>query len=108
MTEPVNFELAKLLKEKGFGIIKYSNSKNKTKSYRPTIAETIMWLYKKHKIWIYVHKDGGWWFPVIENYYDEDDQGTIIEDLSKLDRNYFNKQTEAYEKAIEYTLKNLI
>ena len=74
----------------------------------PTIVDVVMWLYEKHGIWTYVHKDGGWWFPVIENYYDEDDQGTIIEDLSKMTKTYFDSPTEAYEAAITYTLNNLI
>lgn len=82
MTESVNFELAKLLKEKGFnlkvinfynydklstpfdkdrqvdGLINYNPINwNGTKNHytsAPTIAEVIMWLYEKHGIWIAV------------------------------------------------------
>lgn len=96
MNTPIPDELAKLLKEKGFGFS------------AATIAEAVTWLYKKHDLWIYARKDGGWWFSVIENYYDEDDQGTLVEDLSKMKRHYFNEMTEAYEAAIEYAVNNLI
>lgn len=75
MNTLVSFEIAKLLKEKGFDLItrkswrisidpeKHNYTKpvtdedtyfhNVKESYSaPTIAEVIMWLYKKHKIWI--------------------------------------------------------
>ena len=89
----------------------------------PTIAEVVMWLYEKHGTWIAVNR------VVIGS--DEWDYGYII---SYLPKEYeFEKRrskhlveiqsfkegvgsyhgawytpTEAYEAAIEYTLKNLI
>lgn len=72
------------------------------------IMHVLMWLLKKHKLWIYVKKEGGWWFPVIENYYDEDDQGTIQEDISKMDHSYTDHPIEVYKYTIEYCLKELI
>ena len=129
MNTPVSFELAKLLKEKGFIFRKnetYYNPVNGLTKYEeitPTIAEVVMWMYEKHSIWIAVNR------VVIGS--DEWDYGYII---SYLPKEYeFEKRrskhlveiqsfkegvgsyhgawytpTEAYEAAIEYTLKNLI
>lgn len=86
MDTPVSFELAKLLKEKGFdlGVINYYsglnlyidkfrfnyNDKTIGDSFMhkrnggcysaPTIAEVVMWLYEKHGIWIEVSKLDGY------------------------------------------------
>lgn len=82
MNTPVNFELAKLLKEKGFnlkiinfynyeklslisdknrqidGLVNYNpinwNGIKDHYTSAPTIAEVVMWLYEKHGIWISV------------------------------------------------------
>lgn len=78
MTTPVSFELAKLLKEKGFDepCIRFYNGKficykisdddgieppyvDTSKDIglclnAPTIAEVITWLYEKHGIWIFI------------------------------------------------------
>jgi hypothetical protein len=103
LNKPVNFTTAKLLKEKGFEIFtafEYTDSgklveRRKCVQNRlcsaPTIAETCMWLYEKHGIWISV---------------DSIDDSTIFRHcFSNID---FNSPTEAYEDAIEYTLNNLI
>ena len=124
MTTPVNFEIAKLLKEKGFG--------DKTKSYNkdgklvtvslfirkyhtenvyypaPTITEVVMWLYEKHGIWIYIKR-----FCLVENKEAFDKLQPIIEFIPQIkyditDLPIYNSPSEAYETAIEYTLKNLI
>ena len=50
MNKEVNFEIAKLLKEKGFRLLP------DFKSSYPTIAEVVMWLYEKHGVWISVQK----------------------------------------------------
>jgi hypothetical protein len=70
MNTPVSFELAKLLKEKGFDrkcrnfyytdsdeILESAycdNHNNASVSIcsAPTIAEAVMWLYENHKIWV--------------------------------------------------------
>lgn len=61
----------------------------------PTIAEAVMWLYKKHGLWIsvweFTYKDG---LKVFKN--------NIIIYAE------YNHPTEAYEAAISYTLKNLV
>jgi hypothetical protein len=117
MITPVKFEIAKLLKEKGFdgecrlcvedgderplpfncGNTIHRNSLHPYYS-APTIAEVVMWLYDKHGIWISVdpENDANAWFYTISHNKSE----TIFGNL--------NSPTEAYEAAIEYTLTNLI
>jgi hypothetical protein len=111
MNTPVSFEIAKLLKEKGFDVKNrtqyqmygtqnipqlepYNDTKwNIYKDYysAPTIADVAMWLYEKHGIWISV---------------DLIDDSTIFRhSFSNID---FKSPTEAYEAAIDYTLNNLI
>jgi len=129
MNTPVNFELAKLLKEKGFdewtktwhqrgdGVVgcvegkrDFYNRKGDVYTSAPTISEVVMWLYEKHGIWIVINPHKG-----------EDDLGKpfmefdpevwsftnkcILHNTKLL---YFNSPIEAYEAAIEYTLNNLI
>lgn len=106
MNTHVNFETAKLLKEKGFDLpseILLSNEIDYTKHFStPTIAEVVMWLYEKHGIWITVcviGADGfGYWLHNQDRKrLNPDDQGGD-----------FNSPTEAYSAAINYILKNLI
>ena len=115
MNTPVSFELAKLLKEKGFdgNYFHYWNMVNHSGKWKvdtsiweytddyieaPTIAEVVMWLYEKHEIWISVEAS---------------DDFTMFcfrvrkKEVSRLSFNY-NSPTEAYEAAIEYTLNNLL
>jgi len=132
MNKPVEFSTAKLLKEKGFkepvikcyatfkeNIVLHSiyNSEipedmngtrheiipnvypNPPYYSAPTIAQVIMWLYEKHGIWISV--------------YQYKDHAADVNDSFVFRSNYtgikeFNSPKEAYEAAIEYTLKNLI
>jgi hypothetical protein len=148
MNTPVNFELAKLLKEEGFDeyclfvwneenleepyyyaehyemicnkvhyygdipminnsyIEKYATYVEKNEETEecyellacPTIAEVVMWLYEKHGIWISVHSTRGYF---VGNW-------TIHNTPKGGDTTTFNSPTEAYEAAIEYTLKHLI
>jgi hypothetical protein len=100
MNTPVNIEIAEILFKK-HGVL------------LSDISDVVMWLYEKHGIWISVH---------LENYrgyegYDfnfefvDNSEKTIAkqEDAYKLlGETVFNSPTEAYEAAIEYTLKNLI
>lgn len=126
MITPVSFEISKLLRSTN---ITYSNRPKKcydngklknTPSFQmgsmsdygdrfylaPTIAEVCMYLYEKHGIWIYpkmsfniINNEAFDSFtPVIEK---RDD--FVIDNIGK-----FNSPTEAYSKAIEYTLKELI
>ena len=119
MIAPINFELAKLLKEKGFDEKTYSayvdttpfsESKNDFVEYAfvqnhnkkehrvsaPTIAEVVMWLYEKHGIWIWVEKN-------TNNLFTAWVKTNIPYTMPDT-----NSPTEAYEAAIEYVLLNLI
>ena len=118
MNTHVDFELAKLLKEKGFDkkvIGRYSEKHwnnafeigkyfvsnypiNDSCIYAPTIAEVVMWLYEKHGIWIYVYQ----W----------KDHAADVND-PYLFRHCYNFQehktpTQAYVEAIKYCLTKLI
>lgn len=133
MNTHVDFEIAKLLKEKGFDepcynaydshAMQFSNGwleyicDNETDipftkgdlrpqdTLAPIIAEVVMWLYEKHRIWIECLHRG--------------DMGDFTYKVSKLKNNWktephyiyengYNSPTEAYQEAIDYTLKNLI
>jgi hypothetical protein len=130
MNTYVNFEIAKLLKQKEC-VIKPLGLKNKTdyvEGYewdyeddvkitefqfedhvfyfmylKPTIAEVVMWLYENHGIWICVDKaeDFNWWKFSIRKLND------IGYERIGFGSDY-NSPTEAYEGAITYTLENII
>lgn len=93
MNTPVSFPLAKLLKEKGF------DEQWNIHMYTPTISDVVMWLHKKHKIWISVdpENDPDLWFHTISHNKSEVVFG-----------NYSSGPTEAYESAIEYVLTSMI
>lgn len=84
----------------------------------PTIAEVVMWLYEKHGIWIDVYynsKYKSWDYEYTNiNWSQEEVDKKLEEDIHNLLDNIFNAKikynspTEAYEAAIEFTLKNLI
>jgi hypothetical protein len=99
MTTPINFELAKLLKEKDypFEFITIGELKEVPLNI-PTIAEVVMWLYGKYGAWISVdpENDTYTWFYTISYF----KSGSIFGN--------YNSLTEAYEAAIEYCLNNLI
>lgn len=133
MNIPVNFEISKLLKEKGFdvpttkcyaeerfidkntggdlftGVFRLCTKSrfHKRYYYAPTIAEIIIWLYEKHGIWIQPTICSDKTFKVgcieLNNY-------PLVEHIvrNKNEQLYFNSSTEAYESAIEHTLKNLL
>lgn len=124
MNKPVNFELAKLLKEKGFdvpciqcyagerlinkktggdiftGVYRLCTKSKFHKRYylAPTISEVVMWLYEKHNIWIEVVHRTLWGFSI----------RNVKEGVFELERLECNSPTEAYLEAIEYTLEKII
>jgi len=128
MNTTVNFEIAKLLKEKGFdtktecwydkdGDALYTDAIGIPSSYKfhlvgecyaPTIAEVVTWLYEKHGIWITVDADVLGFY----GHYKINPIGNLSSNLKQgwtnSGTNPFNSPTEAYSVAIEYTLKNLI
>jgi hypothetical protein len=98
MNTLISFEIAKLLKEKGypFEFITVGELKEVPLNI-PTITQVVMWLYEKHGVWIYTSKP--------------DEQGWVthwqgLTDYPSLQ--YYSSPTEAYKAAIEYTLKNLL
>ncbi len=112
----VNFKIAKLLKEKQFGDIPKSYTSegelvtvslairryNHYKIYypAPTITKVVMWIYKKHKIWISVDINIlSKWHYTLSNLKDKRN-AEIYTGL----KDYFNSPTEAYLSAIEYVL----
>lgn len=134
MNTLVNFEIAKLLKEKGFDDESpyYFNEKGeelfdmdfpsigqtKPKVYydRPINADVVMWLYDNHKIWISVD-----WMSRTKpfnsgfishlrgvNKYVNSDNFIVINNTKLKGYEVFDSPTEAYEAAIEYCLKNLM
>lgn len=147
MTTAVSFELAKLLKEKGFDIPTFyyyedeklvepylENGSSTDVEFRvdlsdlkehfnkwskrisaPTIADVVMWLYEKHRIWTEVYPrefkelNLMWSYTLtkIESTYTIN--GIEFPNIEKPDDiPTWKSLTEAYEAAIEYTLKNLI
>lgn len=114
MNKPVSFEIAKLLKEKGFNEpcnqlyfdgelkditvqkVSYDDTLSSRYYIAPTIAQVVMWLYEKHGVWIEVRKS------YLLHQFVAVTKNPRVELSSK------DSPTEAYEGAIEYTLKNLI
>jgi hypothetical protein len=111
MKTPVKFELAKLLKEKGFDkrsepyrYNKFGETTLLEGINAPTIAEVVMWLYEKHKIWItsepcIIHNGITNIHKIFKDNY--------LDTISRASKGY-NSPIEAYEAAIDYTLNNLI
>ena len=115
MNTPVNFQIAKLLREKGYNIpclgkyidgIYYKSAFGETsvEKYQPrlidapTISEVVMWLHEKHGIWIGVQPN--------EPYVDDDWCFTIFKDLkNNISLEGYNSPTEAYEAAIVLCIK---
>jgi hypothetical protein len=127
MNSHVSFELAKLLKEKGFrepcqflrvgGKYRINFEKegdlfnNKYPSlqipndwyFAPTIAEVVMWLHEKHDIWIQVfilNKTFAWKATEIT-------KGITWSLFAQQDKGD-NSPTASYEAAIKYALKHFI
>jgi hypothetical protein len=69
----------------------------------PTIAQVIDWLLDKHGIWIEVR-----FHQSYKIFYFEIININSLKGLTSKGKSHFNLPTEAYEKAIEYTLLNLI
>lgn len=129
MNKPVNFEIAKLLKEKEFNLycqcsywndeltpytpgyaLEDGTTSNEKywefeRYYAPTITEVVMWLYEKHGIWIEcLHRGmlGDFTFKVSKLKKGWRTEPHYIHETG------FNSPTGAYEAAIKHTLENLI
>lgn len=130
MNTLITWEIVNLLVEKKFNVSPYlkineNNPKNLNSNYNPlkyqpwyidlTIADVIMWIYKKYGIWIANNRC----FEVTDVEQKGNDMGLIFNDkfnytLTILEKNStessdcYNSPTEAYQNAIEYCLTNLI
>ena len=123
MNTLVNFEIAKLLKEKNFNekVFRYFDIHYETPNdiyslgsfenwnaqpsliSAPTIAEVVIWLYEKHGIWIYSSDNSarlGFMYQI--------QRLKILGESNFSSELKYDSPTEAYEAAIEYCLKNLI
>lgn len=136
MNTPVNFEIAKLLKEKGFNTLSLIPFLNKRELKQLDYGELWLDVYLKDKslivlnngsfghrsdfefiaptiakvvMWVY-EKYGIWIYtrPFSSGYF----HGYIVDNSGEMKEAInnvnFNLPTEAYEAAIEYVLKNLI
>lgn len=106
MNTPIDFETAKLLKEKEFDFIVTWNYilgfKNNTErdKYMPTISDVCMWLYEKYGVWIWVSQE----YSISNDFsYRYRDKNGLTPPVGA-----FKSPTEAYLEAITYTLNNLI
>jgi hypothetical protein len=128
----VDFEISKLLKEKG--MFPHSDNKSDWKNepnhkfafnengeiYKttmprisnyehylaPEISLVIKWLYLKHKIWIVVNVNiqGSWYF---ELYNLKEKRNSQI-DIKEFEEETYTTPEQAYLEAIKYTLTKLI
>lgn len=95
MNTPASLEIEKLLLKKGIDM-----------PVQPTIGDVVMWLYKKHGIWIGVQPTsvvGKFQFRTYWN-----NNNVMNQHWNNSMSKIFNSPTEAYEAAIEYCLTNLI
>lgn len=133
MNTPVSFELAKLLKEKGFNLYcRYSYWENELTNhtpgypledgttsqknywdferyYAPTIAEVVMWLYEKYGIWIQVSisRYGIFYCNILKKENTRSLDNPISWEM-QVQLNDFNSPREAYSAGIEYCLTTLL
>lgn len=89
MNKIVSYNIAKLLKEKGYNGL-----------FGPTIGQVVDWIYEEFAVWISV------------DYYDEEMLfvyliTSIQEHVFEMEEHGFKTPYEAYEAAITYYLKNL-
>lgn len=114
MDKPVSFELAILLKAKGFEQDAFKHINKVTMEGTlvfPSIAEVIMWLYEKHNIWISINnllprnekRFEGYVSKVILPPYDPKNLSQFLH-LTEL----YSSPTEACEAAIEFVLEKCI
>ena len=123
----VSFEVAKLLKEKGFDegchsfydytqrlqfietvIYDSELSEEDDECVAPTLQMAMKWLRKEHKlhIQIWILEEKGYWFDIEKilnaQYKHKSLYSTGLEDI------YFETNEQAAEAAIKYCLENLI
>lgn len=132
----VSFEIAKLLKEKGFnepcecfydtenndvsivnGWMDISNSELEKKEFvcysAPTLQMAMKWLREMHKLhiildihWLYFVNQNGWMYTISRIL--ENGNEYVDSKGDENDKNFYSTYEEAAEAAILYCLKNLI
>ena len=123
MNTPVNFELAKLLKEKGFdkpvkqryfiaenidsdrfpflqeecALHNWNDYDDSSTSYysAPTIAEVVMWLYEKHGIWVYCEINKDKFYTKAKKL--KSNWRRVVSGIKNNEIITYNSPTEAYE-----------
>lgn len=118
MNTPISFSNAKLIREKAGTELFSGNmagfTMNKPEVINlPTIAEVVMWLYEKYGVWIYplpIDDNMKLWQSRIIKGEPFNKLSNTLKIISHGEISYRSmySPTEAYEAAIEYTLKNLI
>lgn len=122
MNTPVNFELGELLLKKGFkkeGYLQkvwlgdsFEGDKVTSiyglgaSSVLPPISEVVMWLYEKYEIWIEVSVDV--WHTKLATFQIVGGKNSYDQPYHYEPEIHYDSPEEAYESAIDYTLKNLI
>jgi oligoribonuclease NrnB/cAMP/cGMP phosphodiesterase (DHH superfamily) len=119
MNNPVSFELAKLLKEKGFDEPCPNLYYQPERCKKPTIGDVVMWLYEKYHTFISVVNEPNvhkfkWIITNLallgyKRYIHSDKLKEMNEEETEyLYQHYFNSPIEAYEAGIKYILTKLI
>ncbi len=121
MTQPVNFKLAKFLKQKGFNkptimAYEYRFAEHESSNYKgmltnkilqcdilaPTISEVVEWLYEKYDLWLWVEqKHTTNKFEWICKYKHKG----LYKDF---EISLYDTHTEAFEKGIKYVIIHII
>ena len=70
----------------------------------PLWQQVIDWLLKKHNIYVYIERDGGWWIVRIKDLSREEDEGAIDIELKGHFSNCFDELPKARQIVIEYAL----
>ena len=127
MNTPVSFEIAKLLKEKGFNIpqlyfyidgdiswkVDNTRCRNQIEGEyaAPTIVEVVYWIYSKYDIWISLIPDSSSGHKLLDRKFSVsifrfNMNLNVQAEILRKDKNilYFNLPENAFEYAIEYIL----
>jgi hypothetical protein len=106
MNTHVDLEIAKMLNENGFDVPCVTDFKYYGKYSAPTIAETVMWLYENHRIWIVVNVGKAHLAKSCMFYANVIKFG--LHHKNKHRTKFTNLPTEAYQEAIKYCLTNIL
>ena len=116
----VTYEIALILKEKGFDELTfgfywmdtkqlvydspYTGKHHGVHLQAPLWQQVIDWFLIEHEIYIYIARDGGWWIVNIKDLSREEDEGAIDIELKGHFSNCFDELPKARQAAIEHAL----